>query len=39
MFAWLAAQTINQIPVDLTSITGAKGIAILGAVYPIIKSY
>lgn len=39
MFAWLAAQTINQIPVNLTSITGAKGIAILGAVYPIIKSY
>lgn len=39
MFAWLAAQTINQIPVDLTAITGSKGPAILGAVYPIKKSY
>ncbi|CEG56758.1 anhydro-N-acetylmuramic acid kinase [Legionella fallonii] len=38
MFAWLAAQTINQIPVNLTTITGAKGAAILGAIYPIIKS-
>lgn len=38
MFAWLAAQTINHIPVDLASITGAKEPAILGAIYPIIKS-
>lgn len=38
MFAWLAAQTINRIPVDLTSITGSKGVAILGAIYPIINS-
>lgn len=39
MFAWLAAQTIHQIPVNLSSITGSKGPAILGAVYPIVKSY
>lgn len=37
MFAWLAFQTMNQIPVNLTSITGAKGLAIMGAIYPIIK--
>lgn len=34
MFAWLAAQTINQIAVDLSSITGSKGLEILGAIYP-----
>lgn len=39
MFAWLAAQTIEHRPVNLTSITGSKVLAILGAVYPIIKSY
>lgn len=33
MFAWLADKTINQIPVDLTGITGAKSPAILGAIY------
>ncbi len=38
MFAWLAAQTINHIPVDLTAITGAREPAILGAIYPITKS-
>ncbi|MCL9684222.1 anhydro-N-acetylmuramic acid kinase [Legionella maioricensis] len=38
MFAWLASQTMNQIPVNLTAITGAKRPAILGAIYP-IKSY
>ncbi len=33
MFAWFADKTINQIPVDLTGITGAKSPAILGAIY------
>ncbi len=33
MFAWLAEKTFNQIPVDLTHITGARNPAILGAVY------
>lgn len=37
MFAWFASQTLNNIPVNLTAITGAKELAILGAVYPIIK--
>lgn len=37
MFAWLAAQTMDHKPVNLTAITGAKELAILGAVYPIIK--
>ncbi len=35
MFAWLACQTINRTPVDLSSITGAKKPAILGALYPV----
>ncbi len=39
MFAWLAAQTLNKVPVNLTAITGARTPAILGAIYPIIKSY
>ncbi|BCA95349.1 anhydro-N-acetylmuramic acid kinase [Legionella antarctica] len=39
MFAWLAAQTINQVPVNLTAITGARSPAVLGAIYPIRKSY
>ena len=34
MFAWLADKTINQIPVDLTGITGAKRPSILGSIYP-----
>lgn len=34
MFAWLAAQTINHVPVDLTTITGSRTPAILGAIYP-----
>lgn len=34
MFAWLAHQTIQRIPVDLSSITGAKAPSILGAIYP-----
>lgn len=33
MFAWFAAQAINQIPLDLSHITGAKHPAILGAIY------
>ena len=33
MFAWLASKTVNQIPVDLTGITGSKCPAILGAIY------
>ncbi|MGL5741424.1 MAG: anhydro-N-acetylmuramic acid kinase [Legionella sp.] len=37
MFAWLAAQTINTIPVDLRTITGSQRPAILGAIYPITK--
>ncbi len=37
MFAWLAAQTINLVAVDLSSITGASTKEILGAVYPIKK--
>jgi anhydro-N-acetylmuramic acid kinase len=37
MFAWLAAKTINQIPVDLSTITGSKFPAILGAIYPATK--
>ncbi|MBN9228649.1 MULTISPECIES: anhydro-N-acetylmuramic acid kinase [Legionella] len=37
MFAWLAAQTINQVPVDLSTITGSQQPAILGAIYPVTK--
>jgi len=37
MFAWLASQTINSIPINLSPITGSKGKAILGAIYPITK--
>ncbi len=33
MFAWFAKQTLNHNPLDLTSITGAKKPAILGAIY------
>lgn len=39
MFAWLASLSINGNPVDLSKITGAKEVEILGAIYPIIKSY
>ncbi|MGC1182873.1 anhydro-N-acetylmuramic acid kinase [Legionella sp.] len=35
LFAWLAAQTINRKALDLSVITGSRGPAILGAVYPI----
>jgi anhydro-N-acetylmuramic acid kinase len=34
LFAWLAAQTVNQQSVDLRAITGSKKPAILGAIYP-----
>ncbi|QMT60469.1 anhydro-N-acetylmuramic acid kinase [Legionella sp. PC997] len=37
MFAWLAAQAINRIPVDLRTITGSRRPAILGAIYPVTK--
>lgn len=37
MFAWLASQTLNYKPVNLTAITGAKKISILGAIYPILN--
>ena len=33
MFAWFADQTIQQIPIDLTGITGAKFPVILGSIY------
>lgn len=33
LFAWLAAQTMNQQPVDLSAITGSKKPAVLGAIY------
>ncbi len=33
LFAWLAQKTINNIPVDLAALTGAKKPVILGAVY------
>lgn len=33
MFAWLAEKTLSQTPLDLSSITGAKQAAVLGAVY------
>ncbi|VEB36181.1 anhydro-N-acetylmuramic acid kinase [Legionella sainthelensi] len=37
MFAWLAAQTLNYVPLDLRTITGSTHPAILGAIYPISK--
>jgi anhydro-N-acetylmuramic acid kinase len=33
-FAWLAKQTISNIPSNLPSATGANGLRILGAIYP-----
>ena len=33
-FAWLAQQTINNNPSNLPSVTGAKGLRVLGAIYP-----
>ncbi|MDP3704667.1 MAG: anhydro-N-acetylmuramic acid kinase [Legionellaceae bacterium] len=34
MFAWLADKTITHTPLDLSSITGSRKSAILGAIYP-----
>ena len=33
-FAWLAQQTTNNKPSNLPSVTGAKGLRVLGAIYP-----
>ena len=33
-FAWLARQTVLRLPGNLPSVTGAKGLRVLGAVYP-----
>ncbi len=33
-FAWLARQTVQRLPGNLPSVTGAKGLRVLGAVYP-----
>jgi len=38
MFAWYAANTINQTPVNLAAITGSKGVELLGAIYPMQPS-
>jgi anhydro-N-acetylmuramic acid kinase len=37
MFAWLASQTLQHIPMDLRGITGSKSTSILGAIYPVKK--
>lgn len=37
MFAWLAEKTLSNTAVDLTHITGAKRLAVLGAIYPVAK--
>ena len=34
MFAWLAEKAINQKPLDLRHITGAKKASVLGVIYP-----
>lgn len=36
MFAWLACCTDNNLPVDLSAITGSRTPQILGAIYPIL---
>ena len=33
-FAWLAKQTMERKPGNLPAVTGARGLRILGAVYP-----
>lgn len=37
-FAWLARQTLNNLPGNLCSVTGAKTPVILGGIYPCSKS-
>ena len=34
-FAWLAKQTIDNKPSNLPAVTGAKGLRVLGAIYPV----
>jgi len=34
MIAWLAEKTMNDIPLDMSTITGAKRKAVLGVIYP-----
>ncbi len=34
MFAWLAKKALTRTPIDLTSVTGARCTAVLGAIYP-----
>lgn len=33
-FAWLARQTLKQLPGNLPEVTGARGLRVLGAIYP-----
>jgi anhydro-N-acetylmuramic acid kinase len=33
-FAWLARQTLHSKPGNLPSVTGARGLRVLGAIYP-----
>ena len=33
-FAWLARQTLNGLPGNLPAVTGAKGLRVLGGIYP-----
>lgn len=37
LFAWLASQTLQSIPVDLSSITGSQKPTLLGAIYPVTR--
>ncbi|KTD22315.1 anhydro-N-acetylmuramic acid kinase [Legionella lansingensis] len=34
MFAWFAEKTLNYTPLDMSKITGARNLAILGTIYP-----
>ena len=34
-FAWLARQTLHRLPGNLPQVTGAKGLRVLGALYPV----
>ena len=33
-FAWLARQSVNRLPGNLPSVTGAAGLRVMGAIYP-----